>query len=350
MRSLIHSSNVAVRRLPPLKNWCSSIGLSWRRSLFAFAALFMLAACNDNFDPRAPLDSKIVVFSVLSTDRDMQFVTVQRNYMPNSFDPVSYSSDNSLNDALVTLRESNRTYVLRDTVLARPDTSRFRFPIRTYYLTPFVPTRGKTYQLLVQSPTMGQAWATITVPSLPKITLKPDMVQILDRPDRYGNNVPIIYIIQLSNGTKGYLARLLLYYDVLKSSEWVEERAEIPITSADSASFSLDIPIYPQMTAAPQTSQIGLIYRTGYYRGIINRLNEKYKSTNLIFKWATLVVLQADQNLFDYYSSTHASQDPFSIRLDEPSVSGINGGLGMAGAYTLDSLVNILPEKFWGNR
>jgi len=25
-------------------------------------------------------------------------------------------------------------------------------------------------------------------------------------------------------------------------------------------------------------------------------------------------------------------------------------GLGLVGAYSLDSLVNILPENFWGNR
>jgi hypothetical protein len=79
-------------------------------------------------------------------------------------------------------------------------------------------------------------------------------------------------------------------------------------------------------------------------------VNEQYKSTRLIFKWATLVLLQADENLYDYYSVVHASRDPFSIRLDEPMISTVSGGLGLVGAYSLDSLVNILPENFWGNR
>ena len=70
----------------------------------------------------------------------------------------------------------------------------------------------------------------------------------------------------------------------------------------------------------------------------------------IIFKWATIVVLQTDKNLYDYYSVSHASRDPFSIRLDEPMVSQVTGGLGMIGAYSVDSTVNLLPENFWGNR
>jgi len=202
----------------------------------------------------------------------------------------------------------------------------------------------------VQSPSYGQAYATIVIPDKPKITLSPDVVQIIDRPDRYGLNVPIVFIAQLSTLTKGYVARFLLYYDVLKGSEWVEERIEIPISSADSSNYSLDIPKYPDLTVTPNTSQIGLLYRNGYYKGTLNILNERYKNTRVIFKWATLVLLQTDKNLYDYYSTTHASRDPFSIRLDEPMVSKVTGALGVIGAYSLDSTVNILPENFWGNR
>jgi hypothetical protein len=197
---------------------------------------------------------------------------------------------------------------------------------------------------------LGKAYATVIIPGKPRITITAEVVQIIDRPDRYVQNVPIIFIVQLSTLSKGYVARFLLYYDVLKGTEWVEERVEIPISSADSSNYSLDIPKYPDLAVSPNTSQIGLVYRNGYYKGILNILNERYKNTRIIFKWATLVVLQTDKNLYDYYSVTHASRDPFSMRLDEPTVSKISGGLGMIGAYSLDSLVDILPENFWGNR
>lgn len=56
------------------------------------------------------------------------------------------------------------------------------------------------------------------------------------------------------------------------------------------------------------------------------------------------------EHLFHYYSSTHADQDPHSIRLDQPLVSTLSGALGMVGAYSLDSLVTLLPERCSGDR
>ncbi len=310
----------------------------------------VLGACHDTFDPRTELDQHMVVFSVLSTDRDMQFVRVQTDYMPPSYDPLSYMADSFLGDAIVTLQDANKTYRLRDTVVTRADSGRYSFPLRTFYLNRFIPQRGKSYKVLVQSPSYGQAYATVIMPDKPKITLGTDFTQIIDHPERYAQSVPIVFIVQLSSLTKGYVGRFLLYYDVLKGSEWVEERIEVPISSADSSSYSLDFPRYPDLTVAPNTSQLGLLYRNGYYKGIINKLNSRYSNMRIIFKWATIVVLQTDKNLYDYYSVSHASRDPFSIRLDEPMVSQVTGGLGMIGAYSVDSTVNLLPENFWGNR
>jgi hypothetical protein len=316
----------------------------------AFTSVVLLSGCDDAFDPRAPLQNQIVIFAVLSTDRDMQFVRVQADYMPPNFNPLSYTNDNFLNDAGVSIIAPNTTYQLRDTILTRGDTSRYTFPIRTFYQSQFTPIRGKKYQVVVRSASYGQAIASIIVPDGAKISFGEGSQNVVDRPDKSLQAAPILFLIQLSSNAKGYLTRFLLYYDVLKGSQWVEERVEIPTTSADSSNFSLNIPVYPQIIVAPGTSQIGLFYKNGYYKAIVNVVNEQYKNTKVIFKWATMVVLQADRNLYDYYSVTHAGRDPFSIRLDEPMISYVNGGIGMAGAYSLDSLVEILPEKFWGNR
>ncbi len=311
---------------------------------------FLLSGCNDNFDPRAPFQEQMVIFSVLSTDRTAQFVRVQRNYMPAEFNPLSHTANDFLSDAIVTIRESNKVFRLRDTLLTRADTSRYKFAIKTFYAEPLTPLRGRTYQVIIQSPSQGQINATTTVPEKAVITIVPTVLQIVDRPERFIQDARIVFIVQLSRFTKGYIARLHVYYDVLKDNEWIEERAEIPIASADSSSFSLDLAQYPRMTPAPGTPQIGLVYLNGYYKAVLNGLNSKYKSTRLIFKWATLVILQSDQNLFKYYSGAHGAEDPYSIRLDEPIFSTVEGGLGTVGAYSLDSLVNILPENFWGNR
>ena len=288
--------------------------------------------------------------STLSTDRQMQFVRVQQSYMSPTYDASSYTSDNSVTDVIVSIRASNGLYFLRDTLLPRTDTSRYKFPLRAFVLNPFRPLWGESYQVVVQSMSYGVATASVVVPGQSTILLSGNVPQVLDHPEQYSQDTPMLIIVQMSGVSKGYVGRLLLYYDVLKGSRWVEERVEIPVSSADSSSYSLDFPRYPQLTVTPSTSQIGLFYKNGYYRAIVNVVNSQYRSNRLIFKWATFVVLQADKNLFDYYSSTHPSQDPFSIRLDEPLVSTVSGGLGVVGAYGVDSLVRLLPGNFWGNR
>jgi hypothetical protein len=312
--------------------------------------LMTTPACDESFDPRGALDQQLVVFSVLSTDRDMQFVRVQANYMPPSYDPLSQTVDLSVRDASVTLNGPTKSYSFRDTTLARIDPGRYHDPIHLYYFAHFTPQRGKPYQLNIVSPSHGQVSGSITMPDAPKITLAQEVRDILDRPDKYAMGTPMIFSIQLSKYTKGFIAHLVLYYDVMKKGDWVEEAVEIPITSHDSSSYSMDIPVYPGMIVSSSTSGASVVYKNGYYKGTLNKKNSQYHDTQIIFKWATLVVLQADHNLYDYYANTHVSQDPFSLRLDEPLVSSVSDGIGLVGAYSLDSTVYLLPYNFWGNR
>lgn len=38
------------------------------------------------------------------------------------------------------------------------------------------------------------------------------------------------------------------------------------------------------------------------------------------------------------------------MRLDEPAAYNVRGGVGLVGAYAVDSLVYLLREDFYGNR
>ena len=60
--------------------------------------------------------------------------------------------------------------------------------------------------------------------------------------------------------------------------------------------------------------------------------------------------MQVERNLYAYFRVAHAYNDPHSTRLDEPLFSNAVGGVGGIGAYTVDSLVHILPENFVENR
>jgi hypothetical protein len=314
------------------------------------AALLLASGCNEDFDPRGALDRKLVIFSVLSSDRDMQFVRVQSDYMPPGYDLTGYVADHSLDNVSVRITEFGRFYELRDTLVWTSDTSRYKFPIRTYFLDSFTPLRGRAYRVVVHASTYREVNVGVTVPDRAQISLASGSSQILDSPDKLAAGAYVSCLVQLSKVTYGYIARFYVYYDVLKENEWFEEAVEVPITAANSDISAITQPRYPRMLPAPSTTQANIIYRNAYYKWAISQVNEKYKSTQVIFKWIVLVVLQADQNLYEYYVSTHGEQDPYSIRLDEPLGSRAGTGLGVVGAYGLDSLVYLLPYDFWGNR
>lgn len=319
-------------------------------SIAVCMALGVLGGCRDTFDPRAPLQPQLVVFSVLSTDRDAQFVRVHNNYMPQDYNPLSYTSDNAITGATVTIVAPNKTYQLRDTLIWGSDTTRYTFPLHSYYASPFTPQRGKLYIVGVVVQSFSQITSTVTIPDQAKISLSTSSKQVLDHPDKSALDAMIDFTIQLSKNAKGYTARFYVWYDVLIGTEWVEEAAEIPVRSFDSAPYTLELPVYARMTVSPANAQVVPVYRNGYYKGIINKLNYKYRTTQIIFKWITMVVLQADRNLFYYFLGAHDIEDPHSVRLDEPLVSTLTNGVGMVGGYSLDSLVYLLPYDFWGNR
>ncbi len=323
-----------------------------KKLLTILLLIALSGACNQPFDPRAPYEEKMVVYSIFSTDRDVQFIQVGTNYMPAGFDPNLYTSDNSLSDVFVSMKDGETVTLLRDTVLGRPDTSRYKFPLRLYTANPLIPVNGKTYGLLVQSKSLGIAMATVTIPTKPAIQIPASTWYLLGDPLTHPQEASIEFTVDLSSLCKGHVARLFVYYDVLKAGEWVEERMEVPVwTYDDPDSYTLTLPVYPQLTATPLSYRISPQFTNGYLQNIIKLLTtEKYANTHLIYKWIVLVVLQAEDNLFKYYKSVQRYRDPVSIRLDEPIYSAIGGAIGMVGAYATDSLVYILPTNFNGNR
>ena len=311
-----------------------------------------LAACNQPFDPRGPQEQQIVVYTVLSTDRTVQYVRVNSSYMPPGYDATAYTEDSWIRDASVKLIGAGKTWSFHDTSLARPDTGRYKLPLRMYAVKPFVPERGKAYNLLVESPTFGVAQATVTMPAKSTIVLNAVSVPVLTQPLSATPDGKIEFTVDLSSTAGGYTNHLYIYYDVLKGSRWVEERFEIPLEPIPrDTSYSLDRPVYDQLNPTSLSKRVTVQFKAGYLQKIIKKLTTvQYADTHLIYKWIVLTVLQTDKNLFAYYKSVRGYQDPLSIRLDQPLYSKIDGGVGLVGAYALDSLTFVLPEVYGGNR
>lgn len=313
--------------------------------------LFFLS-CNQPFDPRGPYTEKLVVFSVLSNDRSIQYVRVNTTYNPADFDPLTNTIENQVTDAQVSLSTGGKAYPLRDTLLTRPDTGRYATKLHAYVAAPFQVTPGTTYNLLVQSPTLGTARSSLTLPlhaTLSSISAN----SILDEPLSFGRKAEITFRGTLSNMAVGYVYHLYIDYDISTGNGWFSRRTEIPFDYRDSVvSVGVSVPVgstFPAFTRIQFRSR-DFTFLNGAYLATLLKLVNEAPSTKFVFKRVVFLVLQAEQNFYNYYNVVNGFRDPHSVRDDEPAYWNIDGGYGLFGGYTTDSLVHVLPADFRFNR
>ncbi|MDP2885570.1 MAG: DUF4249 family protein [Ignavibacteria bacterium] len=310
--------------------------------LVFFFILFWIG-CDQSFNPKAPFQERLAVFSILSNDRDKQFVRVSSNYDVSAFDPSENQRDRTITGARVTITESSNAFVLRDTLLPRPDTSRYKSPIGAYVASPFRAQPGRRYKLVATSEKLGTASATVTPPDLPMITLNPGPL-VLEQPDLFQKKSQFDVVVLLSPLCKGYHCQVFVDYQVLLESGWKDERVEVP-TEIVVDTVGLYIVTYPELRRV-QIRQTGTTYVHQAYVSTLVKVLERYPRKQVTFKRVVLRILQCEQNVYNYYNTVNGFRDPVSVRLDEPEYSNVSGGWGMFGAYTLDSLTYALPSDF----
>ncbi len=307
-------------------------------------AALLLVGCNQPFDPKGPFEEQLVVYSILSSARDVQFVRVFSNYDLQGFDPFQYTTDRPITGAQVVLTGPDGSYSFKDTLLPRPDTSRYKSPMFVY-VAPVQVQPGQTYTLVVNSGRLGSTSATITVPGKTRIDIYPG-TYILNEPWEPSIDRIIYLVASVSPWTKGHYGRMVIDYVVLTDSVWKEERIEVPTRISGSEFRTAE---YPTLELARYYTA-SVAYLQSAYVATLNKVYTQYTDTKLIFKRAVLQFLQVEHNLYDYYNIVHGFRDPISIRIDEPDYHNLSNGYGVFGASTLDSLVHHYPDNFGRNR
>jgi hypothetical protein len=141
---------------------------------------------------RPPFEDRIVIFSVISNDRDMQFVRLSINYDIPGFDASANRTDMAVTGAQVSVAGPTSLFVFRDTLIPRPDTSRYDTPIQAYVASPFRAEPGERYSLVVTSGKFGSASATVTLPDRPFISVYP-AISVFEQPEVYDPNSSIYF-------------------------------------------------------------------------------------------------------------------------------------------------------------
>lgn len=315
--------------------------------LYGLATMFV--ACNQPFEPRSPLESKLVVFSVLSTDRVEQYVRVEQTYMPTGYDAMAYSIDGFVRNALVTIQGPNGTYTLCDTTIARLDTSRYKMPLGAYYARLLAINYGDSYTVEVKSSGFADVSASVVIPKRPALSMIPLSIAILQSPGSFQDDDEIAFTVDLGTGSKGWIGRFFICYAVFQNGRWIEDRTPVPISYIFPKVFTTIV--YGELTRAGYKNHSAAVYRNDFYRKtLLHIIVDKYPNARIKFRRALFELVQVEESLYNYYLITHANNDRYSVRLDEPMYTNLADGVGVVGAYTLDSLVQAYPDNFTYNR
>jgi len=307
-------------------------------SAFCIGAV-LLTGCDEPFSPKGPFQEKVVVYSVLSHQTDTQFVRLFLTYDPPGFDPLEQNIDRQIVGAQVTMSDGNQTVAFRDTTIARWDTSRYTTPIRAYVGHPFRPVGGRTYSLTIQTPQHGIVTSATTVPG-PAIV---DVVNpyVLTDPARYPT-LDIVVALFIAPATRGYLTRFFIEYEIVAATSSFIERVEVP----SFLRFVQDQPqkLYPALARRISGGNLAgdnretSTFSVQAYSYALAEVRSKYAGNIIRFRRAIFFATQVDVNLYNYYNIANGFQDPYSIRQDLPDYTNIKGGLGMFGAFTVDSV------------
>lgn len=304
----------------------------------SFLSAILILSCNKEFSPKGPFQDQFVIYSVLSNDRDLQFVRVYFNYDAPGYDPFVNTADKPIEGAQVTVSGAGETHVFKDTLLPRADTSRYKTPIHAY-VSNWRAGQGELYDLHVSTRTSGSSARGITVPSRPP-KLEIYGVSILDDPGDLKFPGSVGLGAQLNTSTMGLAGKMMIEYTVQISTGWKTEEREV--TRID---YNLD-----PLVSRNQNNYYFFGRTKAAYVAALNDVIHKYPGQRIIFKRIIFRLLQFEQNMYEYYNIVHGFQDPFTIRFDEPDYTNMSSGYGVFGAYSLDSLVHICPDDFSFNR
>jgi len=297
--------------------------------LGSLVAVMVVAGCDQPFSPDGPYQEKMVVYSVLSSASDTQYVRVYTTYPPGG-GPSANTVDQQVTDAVVTVTQGGQSVTFRDTTLRRPDTTRYTSDIVAYvaYNLPLVP--NQSYLLTVNSPTHGEVTAEAT--SLYNGTFFLLNTDALATPGTAQN---ITVVATPGANVRGFVVRIRLEYEIrIDSTTWEDRSVEVPmqiLLNAGRREYVYHSPTLTTTAGGSVPVRQNVAFATSAYRTIVSLLYDVHPIGTIHFKNAVIAMTQFDAGLFAYYSVVNGFPNSATLRLDEPDFTNIRGGLGVFG-------------------
>ena len=287
-------------------------------SILLFLVIIGIYSCNDVVNPNAPFRERFILNGIMRNDTSYQVVTLSHSYQPDNFDPLNYKEDPAIINAEVNIYYKAKLFHMRDTSIARTDTSRYTTPLHFYYNDQLKPEPNEDIEIDAILPNGLLLQSLTTTPNVPEqhfFDLSSDtLIPNKDRtaikiswPGLDGNIfAPDLYIVYFINGdATEYHKKLPLYYN---------DGSDEPIYASPSKNHM----IYLDMATIEKT--LFDIPPKGADRA-------NYSVTAI-----RIDLLVYDKFISTYYSSIKQGLDGFTVKLDIPDYTNIKGGFGVFGS------------------
>ncbi|RJP72281.1 MAG: DUF4249 family protein [Ignavibacteriales bacterium] len=290
---------------------------------------FSFISCDDSIDPKTTYKERYILNFIIRGDTTLQIATLTSSYNVEGVDPSINEIDPAIKDADIKIWYNGEVYTLRDTTIARSDTSRYNNPVHCYYINNFPPAEGKSVIVKAELNNGKKLTAETKLPSNIGIDSCDRII-----PLSYKNQFSIVW--RKLEEEVYYFVRFRIYYK--HNSEF--HIVEVPL---DYNTINGKVtPVYPGVTRKTIFN-----YELSALDSVMKNisLGDGQKSSYQIMRGEYEVIIM-DKPLSDYYSSIHGYMDDFSIRIDQTDYTNVTGGYGIFASYRKQLLAATLKEEY----
>jgi len=278
-------------------------------------------SCKNTFDPNAPFRERYVLNSILRSDTTLQIVTLSRSYEPaDGFNPSTNNQDPAVIGAQVNIWYKDTLYPLRDTTFVRIDSSRYKDSVHCYYVNNLMPEENQYVDIEALLPD-GRLLKSST--RLPEVS----SYKFFD--NNSDQTIPptgkdYIYVSWASQANIIYSPRVYIIYYPAGSTE--QKEWMLPLFFVDDN--GKQVPVFTN-----QSNSNFVSVSMGTINDYLNQIPQGGNKKNYTIAGLKIEVLVYDANLSTYYLSLQTGLDAFTVKLDSPDFSNVQGGYGIFASY-----------------
>jgi hypothetical protein len=293
-----------------------------RPLIFILLLSVAICSCEEDFNPTAEFKQQYALFCIINGDTTYQFAVLAKSYSPENYESTK-QKDLIVKGADIFLTYENKIFTLKEREYAGGEDS-----LSYYYTDTLKPAADKILNMKAILPDGKILQAATKTPKSTSLSFntRTDISDtfIEEKPD----GIFLIWqIIGGANEKTAYIPSLKIIYFKDEDGKSVQHEKNVPISYG--VKDGIFVPNYPV-----------LIHRTElvFSMDAVNRAMEeiaggdpekkKYSISHAVF---SLMVL--DENLTAYYMSLQSNLDGFTVILDEPEFTNIDGGLGVFGSF-----------------